>query len=52
MAKRQKPALKQETIRNFRCNDRLWKLAKDKAATEGRSLSDLLRSALVEYVTK
>ena len=43
---------KQETSRNFRCNDRLWTLATKKAKAEGKPVSEIIRAALVEYVTK
>ena len=50
MVKQTKP--KQESSRNFRCNDRLWQLVTKKAKADGIAVSEIIRAALVEYVTK
>ncbi len=36
--------------RTFRCPDDLWNAAKDKAAVEDRTVTDVLIKALQEYV--
>jgi hypothetical protein len=36
--------------RTFRCPDELWEAAKDKAAVEERTVTDVLLKALREYV--
>ena len=39
-------------LRNVRVEDELWLPAKEKAASEGRTLSDVIRQALRNYVGK
>ncbi len=36
--------------RTFRCEDALWNAAKEKTAANGTTITDVLRTALVEYV--
>lgn len=36
--------------RTFRCPDDLWEAAKDKAAVEERTVTDVLITALKDYV--
>jgi predicted transcriptional regulator len=40
------------TIRGIRVPDTLWDAAKAKAELEGRSVSDVIREALEDYVSK
>ncbi len=39
-------------LRNFRCDDTLWKAAKDIADLRRESMSTILKRALVEYVER
>jgi hypothetical protein len=36
-------------IRNFRVADELWTAAREKAESDGRNVSDVLREALTTY---
>lgn len=38
--------------RTFRCPDDLWEAAKDKAAVESRTVTDVLIKALKDYVAE
>ena len=40
------------TLRNFRADDTLWQAAKTVADERGESLSDVLRTALEQYVKR
>jgi len=39
------------TLRNIRVADEVWLPAKERAQQNGETLSDVVRRALVEYVT-
>lgn len=39
-------------LRNVGVSDELWQAAKAKAASEGRSLSEVIREFLAEYVIR
>lgn len=49
MRNKVKPA---EDVHNFRCNDRLWALATKRAKELNEPVSEVIRRALTEYVTK
>lgn len=46
-----RPATGVTRLRNVRVPDGLWQAAKDKAAAEGRTLTDVILSALQRYVS-
>jgi hypothetical protein len=39
------------SLRSFKVHDNLWAHAKERAATDGVSVSEVVRRALVAYVT-
>lgn len=39
-------------LRNIRVSDELWNAVKQKAAAEGRTISDVVRELLEKYVAK
>lgn len=39
------------TLRNVRISDEVWTSARDQAALNGETVSDVIRRALIEYVT-
>jgi hypothetical protein len=46
-----RPATGKTPLRNVRVPDRLWQEAKTKAAAEGRTITDVIVSALHRYVS-
>lgn len=40
------------TLRNVRIDDDLWTAAQDKAASEGRNVSEVVRELLSTYITQ
>jgi hypothetical protein len=46
-----RPATGKTPLRNIRVADGLWNAAKDKAAAEGRTLTDVLVAFLHRYVS-
>lgn len=48
--KRGRPATGETPQRGIRISDETWKKATDKAAKEGRSVSDVVRECLDSYV--
>jgi predicted GIY-YIG superfamily endonuclease len=47
-----RPATGKTVVRKFRADDDLWQAAKEKAAAEGRSLTDVILGDLHRYVTR
>jgi predicted HicB family RNase H-like nuclease len=47
-----RPATGKTPLRNIRVPDDLWQAAKDEAAAEGRSLTDVILGDLHRYVTR
>ncbi len=43
---------KQSPLRNFRASDQLWTAVKEKAHSEDRSVSDVIRHALRNYLER
>lgn len=43
---------KQSPLRNFRASDQLWDAVKQKAHAEDRSVSDVIRHALRNYLER
>ncbi len=46
-----RPATGKTPVRNVRVPDGLWKAAQERAAAEGRTLTDVIVSALHRYVS-
>jgi predicted HicB family RNase H-like nuclease len=47
-----RPATGKTPLRNIRVPDDLWQAAKEEAAAEGRSLTDVILGDLHRYVTR
>lgn len=45
-----RPATGKTPIRGIRVPDGVWQAAKDKAATEGKTITDVILAALQRYV--